>query len=77
MRGFGILNGPRSRVSVADDSARCPSFPWLLTNAGYGGALKRRFADRGVAEGRARRLARTLRADGASVILEIADAVRT
>lgn len=77
MRGFGILNGPRARVSVSDDSARCPTFPWLLVNSGYGGALKRRYADPGVAEGRARRLARTLRADGASVILEIADAVRT
>lgn len=77
MRGFGILNGPRSRVSVSDDRAHCPSFPWLLATSGYGGALKRRFADLGVAEGRARRLARTLRADGASVILEIADAARS
>ena len=77
MRGFGFLNGPRSRVSVSDDSARCPTFPWLLVNSGYGGALKRRYADPGVAEQRARRLARTLRADGASVIMEIAHAARS
>lgn len=77
MRGFGILNGPRSRVSVSDDSARWPTFPWLLLNSGYGRALKRRYADPGIAEQRARRLARALRADGASVIVEIAHAVRT
>lgn len=77
MKARGIFNGPRSRVSVSDAGAQCPSFPWLLTCTGFGGSLKRRFANPVAAVERARRVARSLRADGASVLVEIADAARS